>query len=272
MRSEICLLREQAPMSKNRDAEAPTQSGDRSYEALDTMAIAAFDVDARIFRTVWHSLTRPIEVMWAGCKADFSRYLSPVRVFLALFSLQVVIGSLVDFPTALTLEALTDGMPDDRIADWYQGQSPDEIDRSFAPIMSLLNWPLMLLSSLPYLIALKLMRWRLKFWAHVMAYLVATNTSSLVQTLVLPLAKIDNSLVLLAMPVSLIVFVVQLARIMSRFYSRSAWELTWRTTVMVLLLPITVLMLMISNFGVAGWLLHEFHGLSLLELYIPQTQ
>ena len=244
----------------------------RSYEALDTLSIAALDVDARIFRTVWHTITRPVEVMWAGCKADYRVYLSPVRVFLALFSLQVIVGSIVHYPTAPSLSALVEGMPPEQVTAWLDGRDPQAVNDDFAPYMAILMWPLMLVSSLPFLLALKLMRWRLSIWAHVTAYLVSTNASTILQAVLMPLALINPVLVVAALPLALIFFVVQITRLMARFYAKGVWDLAWKTGVIVLLLPVTILIMMVGAFSVASWLLHTFQGLSLFELYIPQTE
>lgn len=245
-------------------------STENSYDAIDSLTIATFDVDARIFRTIWHSITMPVDVMWAACRADFTRYLSPIRVLVAIVSMQIVIGALVGYPTAPSVATMADSLPADRVQAWLDGRSIAEIDSTFTGYMSMLMWPLMILSSLPVLLALKLMRWRLKFWAHTMAFLVATNASSFVQIASLPLALISPVLVVATLPLGLIFYVVQLGRIIARYYARSAWGLTWRVGIIAATLPITVGIMILGNFVAASWLLHHQHGLSLVELYTPQ--
>lgn len=245
-------------------------STENSYDAIDSLTIATFDVDARIFRTIWHSITTPVDVMWAACRGDFAHYLSPIRVLVAIVSIQIVIGALVGYPTAPSVAAMADSLPADRVQAWLDGRSVAEIDSTFTGYMSMLMWPLMILSSLPVLLTLKLMRWRLKFWAHLMAFLVATNASSFVQIASLPLALISPVLVVATLPLGLIFYVVQLGRVIARYYARSAWGLTWRVGIIAATLPITVGIMILGNFVAASWLLHHQHGLSLVELYTPQ--
>lgn len=257
-------------MTDNSKQHRQDRSKESSYDAIDSLTIATFDVDARIFRTIWHSITTPVDVMWAACKGDFARYLSPVRVLVAIVSMQIVIGALVGYPTAASVASMAESLPADRVQAWLDGRSIAEIDSTFTGYMSMLMWPLMIVSSLPVLFALKLMRWRLKLWAHVMAFLVATNASSFIQIASLPLALISPVLVVATLPLGLIFYVVQLGRIIARFYSRTAWGLTWRVGVIAATLPLTVSIMIAGNFVAASWLLHHQHGLSLLELYTPQ--
>ena len=89
------------------DTEEKPAAKAKPNDILDSVSIAAFDLDGRIFRTLWHSLTRTPDVALAGVKGDFSEYLSPIRVFVALFSFQFVVASLFGTPLAGSLEQLT---------------------------------------------------------------------------------------------------------------------------------------------------------------------
>ncbi len=100
------------------DNEEKPATKAKPNDILDSVSIAAFDLDGRIFRTLWHSLTRTPDVALAGAKGDFSEYLSPLRVFVALFSFQFVVASLFGTPLAGSLDQLTVAVEPEIVEAW----------------------------------------------------------------------------------------------------------------------------------------------------------
>lgn len=239
----------------------------QAYEALDSVAIATFDVDARIFRTLWHSFIRPADVAWASMTGDFSKYISPVRVFVALFSMQFIIGATVDLPMVANVDMLTTGYDPDLVTAWLGELNQTEVNLGLERVMSLLIWPIMIISSLPYLIALKFLRWRLKFWAHLMVYMIATNASSVMMILLIPTYALGPIFYSLSMPIFLFVFVMIMGVLMARFYARTVMGLISRIAVIVVLIPVSLLITVAGMFGSAAYFLHRDYDLSLLEFY-----
>ena len=161
-------------MTYGRDCQLDNEEKpkDRSSELIDSISIAAFDVDGRIFRTVWHSLVRAPDVARDALAGDYTRYIAPIRLFVALFGLQFVIANLFDTPLTGSLEQLTPTLEPERINAWLAtGQMPDgtavttaDIDRAMEEWGSLFLWPITIISSLPYLLTLKLYRPSIPLW------------------------------------------------------------------------------------------------------------
>ena len=165
---------------------------DKSRDTLDSISVAAFDVDSRIFRTMWHSLIKPNDVLAGAIAADYSMYLSPIRVFVALFSFQFAVAALFGAPIEFNFDTMMLGVPSDAVDTWLatspqQPLSAREIDPVLSSYMAALLWPITVVSSLPYLIVLKLYRPAVSWWGHVLFYLVPVNGSFLAMIAFLPL-------------------------------------------------------------------------------------
>jgi hypothetical protein len=256
-------------LSSEQDRDTPGR------DVLDSISIAAFDLDARIFRTLWHSIVRTPDVALAAVQGDFSRYLSPVRVFVALFGLQFVVAALLGTPLTGTIDQFTSHADDGIVADWLAagrtagGNVPTvaEIDTALEAWGSLLLWPIFIIASLPYLVLLKLYRLRLPLWAHLQFYLVPTNASFIVMIAIIPIQIAGMGWFMLALAPALGLYYVCMGWLIVRFYSRSALGTALRLGGLVLLLPVTLILSSIGQLLGTAWILDSQFGLSLIELF-----
>ncbi|WP_417498028.1 DUF3667 domain-containing protein [Maricaulis sp.] len=92
------------------------RSNQSDYELVNSISVAAFDVDARIFRTLWHSLIRAPGVTLAAIRGDYTRYISPVRVLIALFGIQFGLAAIFGSPMTPTVETLAPQVTPERFA------------------------------------------------------------------------------------------------------------------------------------------------------------
>ena len=242
------------------------RSKETDYELVNSISVAAFDVDARIFRTLWHSLVRAPEVALAAIEGDYTRYISPIRVMVALFGIQFGVAAIFGAPMSVTIESIAAGMDPERLAGWLDGQDPVSIDRAIEDTMSLVLWPIMIVSSLPYLILLKLYRPSLKFWAHLCVFLVPTNASTIAFILMLPAVMTSESMMLMALIVMLAVYFAVTGWLLARYYSRSLLGTSLRIAGFVLLLPLTFIISGGGQMLATGWILDSQFGLSLPDL------
>ncbi len=247
---------------------------DRSPDLLDSISIAAFDVDARIFRTIWHSLVRAPDVARAALAGDYSRYIAPVRLFVALFGLQFVIANIFDTPLTGSLEQLTPGVAPEQIDAWLAtGTMRDggtvttaAVDRSLEEWGSLFLWPITIVSSLPYLLALKLYRPSIPVWGHVQIYLTSTNASFLLMILMIPLLGVSYGAFLAGLAVAMVVYFIVMGWLVVRFYSRSLTGTILRILGLILLVPFVLLITTILQFLITAWALDHDFNLSFAEL------
>lgn len=263
-------------MTYGRDCQLDNEEKpkDRSSELIDSISIAAFDVDGRIFRTVWHSLVRAPDVARDALAGDYTRYIAPIRLFVALFGLQFVIANLFDTPLTGSLEQLTPTLEPVRINAWLAtGQMPDgtavttaDIDRAMEEWGSLFLWPITIISSLPYLLTLKLYRPSIPFWGHVQIYLTSTNASFLLMVLMIPLLGLSYGVFLVGMVSALAMYFFVMGWLVHRFYSRSTTGTVLRILGLLALVPLALLITTVLQLLVTAWTFdHEFN-LSFAEL------
>lgn len=252
----------------------------RQADILDSISIAAFDLDGRIFRTLWHSLVRTPEVALAAARGDFSRYLSPIRVFVAMFGFQVIVASLFGTPLTMTWETLVPPGQEDVAIAWLEsGQTasgetptPDEVGRKLEEWGALFLWPITVFSSLPYLILLKLYRLRTPFWGHLQLYLVPTNASFIALIAALPLLAVGWGWFMAGMLAGLVVYFFCMGRVIVRFYSHSALGAAVRLVGLLLVLPVNLTLSTLGMFLSAAWILESQFGLGMLDLYIAAAR
>lgn len=246
---------------------------------LDSLSIAVFDVDARIFRTMRDYFLKPVTVATAAIERDYSRYLSPVRVFIALFSFQFVAAALFGTPVTATIESMTATDPDIDVAAWLattrmEFDTPltlERVESELRAVQSLTLWPLTVLSSLPYLIALKLFRPSIPTWGHVQIYLAVTNVSFIVMIALIPLHTLGGFGMAAGMGIALAVFYVYAGILLARLYGKSVTALVLRLAGLVALLPVTMLITMIGTIITVDWVLEHSFGLHFLTLMAPEA-
>ncbi|OLF72236.1 hypothetical protein AWH62_10355 [Maricaulis sp. W15] len=246
---------------------------------LDSLSIAVFDVDARIFRTMRDCFLKPVAVATAGMSRDYALYLSPIRVFIALFSFQFVVAALFGTPLTATLESMTASDADLDIAAWLASARVDfetpltfqRVEDKLQAIQSITLWPITALSSLPYLIALKLYRPSTPLWGHLQIYLVATNASFIVMIALIPLHTLGAFGIAGGMLIALLAFFIIAGVMLAHFYGRSMIALGLRLAGLVALLPITMLITMIGTFITIDWVLENEFGLHFMALISPEV-
>lgn len=255
-------------------AEEKQQAG--RNDVLDSITFAAFDLDGRIFRTLWHSLVRTPDVALAAVKGDFSRYLSPVRVFIALFGFQFVVAALFGAPLTLTLEQLAGHLEPDEVAGWLatgrtaEGGVPStfEIERALESWGSAMQWPITIVGSLPYLLLLKLYRPRIPLWGHLQFYLVPVNASFILMFGALALLALGVGWYLVGQVAALLVYFACTGWLVARFYSHSILGAALRMTGLFALLPLVLIITVVCQLGSTHLTLDLNFDLSLVDLFL----
>lgn len=263
-------------MTYGRDCQLDNEEKpkDRSSDLLDSISIAAFDVDGRIFRTVWHSLVRAPDVAQAALSGDYTRYIAPIRLFVALFGLQFVVASLFGTPLTGDLSQLSAELEPDQVRAWLaQGETRTgdpvtvgAVDRAMEEWGSIFLWPITIISSLPYLLALKLYRPSIPIWGHVQIYLTSTNASFLFMILTIPLLAFSYAVFLSAVMVGMVIYFIVMGWLVARFYSRSVAGTVWRIIGLLALVPIALVLSSAGQLLGVAWIFDHFFNLSFAEL------
>ncbi|MEE2567275.1 hypothetical protein [Hyphobacterium marinum] len=252
----------------------PPQDTRPSRADADDVADAVIGVDTRIFRTVWDTLVHTPRVLQAAFEGDRERYVPILRLFLILFGLQFAVVAFIGLPQSMSLDQFVRPGDTDVLNNWLGGQTADAVNLTLERAAGLTNTILVFLSSLPYLLLLKLYRPSRSFFGHALAYLLATNVSYLVMLPLMLPAALGNFIFwyVLSFSVGLSVFYVAAGRILYSHYSQKAWVVALQVLGMLLLLPITLLLVILGQLGTAELVMRVFHDLSYFELFFQLAE
>lgn len=247
----------------------PPQDTRPSRADADDVADAVIGVDTRIFRTVWDTLIHTPRVLQAAFDGDRERYVPILRFFLILFGLQFAIISFMGIPQAFTLDQFTEAGETETLNAWLNGLDANTVNLTLERTANLSNTLLVFLGSLPYLLMLKLYRPSRSFFGHMLAYLLATNASYLIMLPGILPGAMGNFVFwyMLSFGLALLVFFIALGRILHRHYTQKAGILTLQMIGLVLLLPVTFTLVVMSQFGVVELAARIFHDRSYFELF-----
>lgn len=158
------------------------QRGSEPKARIEAVVDDAFGFDFKLPRTVKDLLLRPGLVADAALAGDHSRYMRPLRLFLALFGLQALAAG---FAGMNDFNPLTDeyannpaaiAILQERLAAVGSSlERADEVAKNWAQWS---NWPLTILSSALFALVVWALRPALGFYRSTMLYLVATNACS----------------------------------------------------------------------------------------------
>ncbi|MEE2527104.1 hypothetical protein V0U79_12060 [Hyphobacterium sp. HN65] len=263
---------------------------------IDDVADAAIGVDTRIFQTIVDTFLHTPRVVAAAYAGDRHTYVPIIRLFLVLFGLQFALMAFANLPVGLTLASLErSGETSENIAAWleagpqcqaqlapldpqaesYAAARADvlqscrtDVESTLQTLASYTSAPLVFISTLPFLILLKLFAWRRSVFGHLLAYLAATNASYL---LVLPFyaAAIfipSPALLWSGMAVSTFWYFVAMARLLYRFYSQNRTVVAFQLLAQLAMVPVIFLIVSIAQLVFVHLALGAFHDLSILEL------
>ncbi|GJL98187.1 MAG: hypothetical protein DHS20C06_20040 [Hyphobacterium sp.] len=239
---------------------------------MEDVADAAIGVDTRIFRTLWDTLVHTPRVLEAAYSGDRARYVPIIRLFLVLFGLQFAIMAFLDIPIGMSVESLATSEATTIGVERWLAEAGTTRDAVNATLQTANGWTITLLSflsSLPFLLIMKLYKLKRSFFGHALAYLVATNAAYIVILPFMLLGTIGYTLILfgLSFGLSMVMFYVALARIFARFYSQNPVVVTLQTGGLVLMLPVTLIIMVIGQFLIADLALNWAHDMSIFRLF-----
>lgn len=221
---------------------------------------------AQTVRTLRDTLWAPHTVV-ADAFADGTRYLSPVKLFVALSGLMLTIAAFFGSPFTPTLENFFGN--GDRAAVYSHianaGHDPAQINAAIERWMGVAIWPIILLSCAPFIIALKLCRPSITWWGHVLSYLVATNAGTLLGLAGAALVAFGMLWFAGFQAAALIVFFYALLRIGAGPYRLGAAGLVGLFTLAFVTLIVTIILAAALQLALMSAIVAAF-DLSLFEL------
>jgi len=247
----------------------PPDDSRPSRADADDVAEAAVGVDTRIFITIWDTLIHTPRVLQAAFDGDRERYIPILRLFLILFGLQFAIVAFIGLPQAMTLDQFAEPDNADTMTAWLAGLDYDAVNQTLERTANLSNTALVFLGSLPYLLLLKLYRPKRSFFGHLLGYLLVTNASYLVMLpLLLPGAFGEFWLwYIVSMVIGILVYFIAFGRILYAHYTSNGWLVALQLLGMVMLLPVTLILVAVSQFALAELAVQIFHDRSFLQLF-----
>jgi len=240
---------------------------------IDDVADAAIGVDSRIFRTLWDTLVHTPRVLEAAYSGDRERYVPIIRLFLVLFGLQFAIMGLLNIPIGMSVESLATSEATTIGVERWLAEADTTRDAVNATLQTVNGWTITILSflsSLPFLLVMKLYKLKRSFFGHALAYLVATNAAYIVILPFMLVGAFGFTMALFATSfiISMIMFYIALARIFARFYSQKPMVIALQTGGLVLLLPVTLIIMVVGQFLIADLALNMAHDMSMFRLFV----
>ena len=195
-------------------------------------------------------------------------YFSPLRLFVSLMGLQFGIAAFFGMPAFYSLETLLAPEGWDLVEAHFDERALafNEVSATVSRWGALLNWPLMAVGAIPYLLVIKAFRPSLSWWTHLQCYLAANNAMLIVSLLCAPALVFGELAFLMTQGLSAIVFFVAIMRVASGGYGLKTGALIGFLLVNIIItLPSTVLMFAAGMFSV-HLILQWNYDLSLFEL------
>ena len=245
---------------------------------IDEIFEAVFGVDFKIGKTIKDMLLHPVRVAEAELEDGNDVYTPQIKLFIALFGLQLLLLSIFKIFDLVTLEAVIlseSGLQavSDRLQ--AEGSSLSAANDVVRDWYNYSVWPAALTGSVVYVVAMKLFRPAMKLSAHVKLYLLATNAGFLwmfpfLLIGVLPIA--DASMAALWASVAAIpVFLGYLIPLFRRFYATSAAGLVIRVSVLAILVVPSIVITTSVAYSMISFGMKRETGLGFFEaLHIAQ--
>ncbi len=239
---------------------------------MEDVADAAIGVDTRVFRTLWDTLVHTPRVLEAAYSGDRARYVPIIRLFLVLFGAQFAIMAFLNLPIGMSVESLESSDVTTLAVERWLAEAGQTRDAVNATLQSANGWTitsLTFLSSLPFLLVMKLYQLRRSFFGHALAYLVATNAAYIIILPFMLMGALGFTIILFALSfgLSMIMFYVALARIFARFYSQNPVVVALQIGGLILLLPVTLILMAVGQFLIADLALNWAHDMSIFHLF-----
>ncbi|MFW6413257.1 MAG: hypothetical protein ACOC0V_03900 [Oceanicaulis sp.] len=238
--------------------------GPRLSEVADAAGVG---IDRVIVRTMLDTITRPARAYQATLERA-PTHLSQLKLFFGVSGTMLALSALFGAPLTLTLEYL---VPPEQIDAAYAtvraaGLEPDAVNDRIATVMDIAIWPIMLVSTLIFVLILKLNRPSKSWWEHALLYVTATNGSTIVMIPGSAFALVSLDAYMGAQMAAIVFFFVQLVRLGRSVLGLGALRLILLSASMLIALIPSGLIVGALQVLTAAIVLGTF-DLSLFELY-----
>jgi len=238
---------------------------------LKEVADAFLGWQSAFFRTTFDSLIRPEAVAQAALNSDTSRYASPLRLFIFLFSILMAITAFISNDSLISIERLL-AIPRESLEGWMTAHHTltlDELNNNWSGWMNFIVWPVMVLSASPYILVFKAFAPSRTLYGASLVYLVTTNGMIALQALLqLGLSRLlpmEANTILTTLIVILIYFYIS-GRVIFSLYAKTVLGGVVKLAVIIALTPVTFILTGVLYTTALGLFLLHGHDISMLEL------
>lgn len=252
--------------SERHDAQAPQPAREHSGSQIAS-DLTGLPFAPLVWRTLVDTLIftpRIAQDVITGTRA----YFSPFRLFISLMGLHFAAIAFFGLPNLFSLETMlaSDGLDQVEEAVAAEGHSVAGLSASLSRWGGILNWPILVIGMVPYLLVLKAFRPSVSWWHHVQCYLTANNAMLIASFSAMPLLIFDTLLFLVFQSLSAIVFFVALLRIGSGAFGLKPGLLTAMLAAnLAATIPSTIFIFLLTMLAMDAILQLDF-GLSFFDL------
>lgn len=248
------------------DGSKQVRQGPAGPKLSELVDAAGIGVERKIAVTLRDVLLRP----GRAASAAFDRsptHVSQLKLFVVLGGLFLSAGAFFGAPMTPTVEGIA---PPGGVEAAYasiaaQGADPAAIDASLSRWGGFLAWPMTLISSVVFIVALKLVRPYMTWYGHLLVYLIATNAMTLAAIPLVAARLVSLELYLALQLSTILIFFVQMMRLGSSALELSASRLVILFVVLAICVLPAVLISGLLQLG-SIWLILGLHGVSFPDM------
>jgi len=238
---------------------------------LDEIVEAVFGVDFKIGRTVRDTLFQPLRVGEAELDPENKTYTPQIRLFIALFGLQLFAFSffkLFDFlsletlfPSEIALTAVTAELE-------ARGSDVETANQAIKDWYNYSIWPATIYGSLIYVLLMKAYRPSLRFSEHLRLYLLPSNAAMVWMTLLFITALIlarESWLVVATSFAGMLIFFVYTVPIIARWHATTRLGLGLKVFGLILAAIPSLIITLTVAYTMMSYGMHRETGLGYYE-------
>ena len=244
---------------------------------LSELVDAIMGWNHRSIRTLRDSLIDPVSVCRHALDSDTSRYVSPVRLLIFLISAMIAITAFLLGGQSQRLEVNLPNIPIETLEAYLadKGTTLEDLNDTVSFWSNIFTWPVMLISSSPYILLFKAFHQRRTLYGHALVYCVTTNGAMAVQLSINILMSfwIDiHQNMALSVIVLLIVYFYISARVIFALYSQTLLGGSIKFLILFFVTPIITVFSGLLYFFMSALVMDMSYGVSMFELVAIQQE
>ena len=233
---------------------------------------AALGWQASFLRTIMHGVIRPEAIARAALAGGSEAYASPLRMLVFMMGVLMAVTTFVTNGAINGVENYVNAAPD-ALDTWLQethALTLAEVNDTWTGWFGLMIWPIMIISSSPYVLLFKLFDPKRTTYGAALVYIVTTNAmlapQAILQVVLAMFVPLDANM-LISTVVSFVLYYYVAGRVVFTLYAKTVLGGAFKTLAVIALTPVTLVLTAILQLVALGMVLHFAFDLALFDLF-----